>query len=219
MESNGSLIHGRIFGANLRGAGQRTRLIVLRHGEVNVERAPGLYGQFDAPLSERGVEQSHAAAEKLRGMELAAVASSDLQRARYLADLIAQERGLTVHERACFRERNFGEWQGLTWEQIEERWPHELTEYQKNPLAPIIPGGETYDQVSSRTLRGLDEFLIAHRGQTVVLAAHMGTIRVIAANALGLDLRNTFSIFNDNCTMTVIDYYDNGRAALRTLGG
>lgn len=219
MQNNGSLIRNRIFGANLRGAGRATRLIIVRHGEVDAVQAPGLYGQLDAPLSERGLTQSREAAAKLRNVKLAAVCSSDLQRARHLAQLIAKDHNLIPLEYPCFRERYFGEWQGLNWEQIHERWPDELTQYEENPMAQVIPGAENYHEVSARALPRLDELLTSHRGQTIALAAHMGTIRVIVANAIGLDLRNTFCIFNNNCSTTMIDYYDNGRAALRTLGG
>ena len=85
--------------------------------------------------------------------------------------IIAERLGLPVRTDATFQEADFGEWQGLTAEQIEERWPGQLEPWHtKADLRP--PGGESIEDVGRRLQRGLDALLAEGVDRTVVVVSH-----------------------------------------------
>src|SRR6266446_3415619 len=90
----------------------RLRLYLIRHGEVEGAADGRLLGRTDTPLSKRGLEQARKLAGELSEAQLSAVYSSDLQRARMTAELIAQRGNLKVQESSAWREVDMGEWEG-----------------------------------------------------------------------------------------------------------
>src|SRR5688572_6225273 len=90
-----------------------TTLYLIRHGEPDCQFHNCYYGQMDVPLSDRGMAQSRALAERLASLPFDAIYSSDLQRAGYLADLLAEPRDLPVRRLEVFRERHMGQFQGV----------------------------------------------------------------------------------------------------------
>jgi alpha-ribazole phosphatase len=194
------------------------RLLLARHGEVTT--VGQLYGQLDVPLSDRGREQSVALRERLRAYRLDAVYASDLERTRWAADLIAHERGLVVHERAALRERMFGDWQGKTWEEIQEMSPVEYEAYRRDFLTAVVPGGgETYVNVRDRVMPVVHEMVGEGEGRHVLLIGHAGVLRVILAEALGMPLRNIFRIELDYTNLSIIDFHPNGRQVVKVING
>jgi alpha-ribazole phosphatase len=209
----------RSFAPWYRKLGASTRLYLFRHGEVDSVRFPGLYGQLDATLSEEGLKQSQEAAARLDDVELDAVYSSDLERAAYLARLIAESHNLPLETFPEFRERHFGEWQNKTWDEIESEWPDLMRRYLAEYPSFVVPGGENFIAVRDRILSRLDVLLRRHSHGAIALAAHAGCNRVIVADALGLELDKVFNIWQDPACLNIIDYYDDGRALLRLVGG
>ena len=208
----------RSFAPWYRNLSAPTRLYLFRHGKVDKVRFPGLYGQLDATLSEEGVRQSHNAAARLADVRLDAVYASDLERAVYLARLIADEHNLPLETFPEFRERHFGEWQNKTWDEIETECPDLMRQYQNDYATFVVPGGENFLTVQQRILGRLDQVLERHQHGVIALAAHAGCNRVIIADALGLELEKIFNIWQDPACMNIIDYYDDGRAVLRMAG-
>ena|ERR1700730_16751375 len=93
---------------------ERLRLYLIRHGEVEGAASGKLLGRTDAPLSERGLEQSRQLAAELSTARLSVAYSSDLQRARMTAEIIAGRSDLKVQQISCWREIDMGEWEGST---------------------------------------------------------------------------------------------------------
>jgi len=125
-----------------------------------------------------------AAAQRLADDDLAAVYSSDLERALHTARAIAELHDLEVRPDPAFREIDQGEWTGLPTEEIRARWP-ELWGGARHYSAR--PGGESPSEVRTRALGGLVRVVAQHPTGTVVVVSHGGTIRWIGAEALGYD--------------------------------
>ena len=100
-----------------------TKLIIVRHGQTlwNLERK--YQGHSDIALTDTGLKQAQAVAERLAEEAVAAVYASDLSRAYKTAGYIAAKHNLTVHTVPELREIKFGDWEGLTYEEISVRWP------------------------------------------------------------------------------------------------
>ncbi|MGI8407052.1 MAG: histidine phosphatase family protein, partial [Actinomycetota bacterium] len=135
--------------------------------------------------------QAEDAARRFEDVKLTAVCASDLIRASDTARSIAEAQGLSVITDPRFREIDQGEWTGLEVEEIGRRWPElwgPARHYSKRP------GGESPQEVRARALAGLRDVVEAHPEGTVVIVSHGGTIRWLAAEALGYDDRRSARI-------------------------
>jgi len=156
------------------------RVLMLRHGqsEWNAERR--WQGWADPPLTDLGVAQAHAAAERLQGLGLEAVATSDLRRARMTAEVIADRLQLaSVLVDPDLRERDVGQWSGLTTDEIEARWPGQLDAWRQGRLASP-PGGEAdmlpcvLPAIERRLATGQAWLVVAHGGVIHAVDRHLG---------------------------------------------
>lgn len=183
-----------------------TRVYLLRHGEPEAEHLNCYYGQIDVPLGERGRRQSEQIARRLEDVPLDAVYSSDLSRAVYLAELLAEPRGLPVRRLAAFRERAMGELQGLTVPELERDHAEEFARWRADRIHHRVPGAENFVDLRDRVVPALMELVEAFRGRRIAIACHAGPIRVAVAHALGLPLENIFRIAVNHCGLFVLEF-------------
>ena len=157
-----------------------TRICFVRHGETpwNTERR--LQGHIDIPLNERGQAQAVAAAAWLSRYPLAAIYSSDLQRAAATAAHIGVALGLSPLLDTAFRERCYGIFEGLTYDEAQQRHPEAYAHFQnRQPDFSFAEGGESLIAFSARIVDRLQAVAAAHVGQTVVIVAHGGVLDVV----------------------------------------
>jgi probable phosphoglycerate mutase len=146
-------------------------LLLVRHGESTWNAENIWQGQADPPLSELGEQQAADAADHTNGMQ--AIWSSDLARARRTAEIVAARQGLSVEVDARLRERDAGEWQGLTRDEIEARYPGYLVSGRRPP------GYEGDASLAARALAAIDAIGAAHEGQCVLVLTHGGVVRTL----------------------------------------
>ena len=193
-----------------------TRLIVVRHGQTlwNLERK--YQGHSDIALTDKGIKQAEAVAARLAEEKIDAVYASDLSRAFKTAACIADKHGLTVQVVPALREIKFGDWEGLTYEQISEQWPGLLGKLWTTPDELQIPGGESFQQLKERAYTAIEKIVAAHPDQTVIVVAHGGTIGTILCAMLDIHLNHVWSIRQDNTAVNIIEYYE-GRPTITLL--
>jgi len=195
-----------------------TRLYLVRHGQVADGHTDRYHGHNDVDLSPTGIRQCQALAAHLRDVSFAGLYASDLTRTRRGAEIIGQGRGLPVQVIPAFREINFGIWEGLTFQEIMERYPEELRQ-RFNDLANYrIPGGESLKDLEARVSPALAELRQRHVGQNFLVVAHAGINRVILSRALNLDLNYIFRLDQAYAGLNIIDYYPD-LAVVRLLNG
>jgi broad specificity phosphatase PhoE len=155
------------------------RVLVVRHGQSEWNAAGRWQGQADPPLTELGLHQAAHAAQHVGAVD--AVVASDLERSRTTAGIIAELIGIgPVLVDAGFRERDAGEWQGLTKAEIAEGWPG----YLDDRLRP--PGFEPDDGFRGRIFAALDRVRDAVPAGDVLVVAHAGVVYQVEA-VLGVD--------------------------------
>ena len=190
-------------------------IYLVRHGETAWNSGKRIQGQSDIPLSERGMRQAEAVAARLAGVGLDVLYASDLGRARITGELIAgrQPRPVSVLLRPELRECDYGQWEGLTWSEAEQRFPEEWRNWKAGSGRPV--GGEDIVSLAERTGRLFDE--AAGNGRTVLISAHRGSLRTILCHALGMPqaFRDRFDIAN--CSVSVLECPAGGRARLLLL--
>ena len=163
-----------------------TTLLLARHGESDWNRARRWQGFADRPLTARGRAQAAALAERLEKFQLDAIYSSDLARAGSTAQAVAEAQGLDVVQLPALREVDVGEWQGLTRDEAENRFPDGFRRWQAGGTG--WEKGETYGEMSARVLKTVIGITRDHEGGRVLIVSHGGPIRAIHAAALGIEV-------------------------------
>lgn len=145
-----------------------TTILLARHGETDWNRQGRWQGWADPPLNAAGRAQARALASQLRQTAFDAVYSSDLQRARETAEIVAAPHGVPVVLDPGLREIDVGSWSGLTRAEIGERFPDGTR-----------PDGETREQHAARVLAAVERIARDNRGRRVLLVTHGGTMRAL----------------------------------------
>ncbi|MBP9804906.1 MAG: histidine phosphatase family protein [Candidatus Accumulibacter sp.] len=159
---------------------ETTRICLVRHGETtwNVEKR--IQGQIDVGLNTAGLLQAEAAARWLAGRAVAALYSSDLLRTRQTAERIASVLRLLPSLRPEFRERRYGLFEGLTYDEARAKYPAEYRSFERREPDFVIPaGGESLQQLFERVSSGLQRIATNHRGETVVIVTHGGVLDIV----------------------------------------
>ena len=152
------------------------RLTFVRHGATDWNRDRRFQGQSDIPLNAEGQAQARALARALRRDVFDYAVSSDLLRAMQTAQVISGKIPVVADRR--WREFAFGEWEGLTWEEIAQRWPEIAEQAVTAAKAYAPPGGETFDEVRARVGNALDE-LCASKYLHVLIVTHAGPLHAM----------------------------------------
>jgi len=183
---------------------------MVRHGQVvGYERFP-VYGHTDVQITEVGKLQMENLAERLRLANIKAIYSSDLQRTVMGARIIARHHDVPLYALPELREMHFGDWEGLTLEDIRGRFPGELEKRKAELTNYQTPGkGESIGHLSKRVMACLKRIMEEQNGNDILLVGHGGVNRVILCNALGLDLSQMFNLQQDYGCLNVIDYLSN----------
>jgi broad specificity phosphatase PhoE/ribonuclease HI len=208
-----------------RSPGGATRLILVRHGETEYTAQRRYSGRGDVALSVAGLAQAQAVAGRvavLAGPD-AVVVSSPLARCRRTAEAIAERlaaaHGLAdvpVQVEESLVECDFGEWEGLTFAEVRERWPDQMQAWLASPeVAP--PGGESFAAVSARVGPAVDRLVQANPDRAVVLVSHVSPIKLVLRDALAAADAFLHRLFLDAAGISVLDRWPDGGIAVRTV--
>ncbi|MDU2065830.1 MAG: alpha-ribazole phosphatase [Sporomusaceae bacterium] len=185
-----------------------TKIFYVRHGQTAWNLAMRYQGHTDIPLDEVGLQQAEAVATFLEKEKIDCIYASDLTRALETGRMIGRRQGLEVIPEPDFREIHFGEWEGLKYDQIQDKWATTLDQLYTQPDDIQIPGGESFRTVQERAMRAVSRILQKHQNQTILIASHGGTIRTILCAALHMPLNDLWSIRQDNTALNAVEYYD-----------
>ncbi len=194
------------------------RFILIRHGETEWNKTGQYQGQADIPLSERGRAQVAALGKRFENISVDAVYASPLSRAYDTARAIAEPKGLPIQCMDGFKELNFGEWDGLTKEQLTEQFGDPFVRYRTEPFHYPMPGEKSLSRARLRVGSALEDIkeIYRHTGKTVVVAAHGGILKLAIFHLLDMGSRLYRCIELDNTSLTVIDVEED-RCILRVL--
>lgn len=181
-----------------------TKLILVRHGETDWNRADRIQGWLDIPLNEEGIKQAERLAKELSGMKLAAIYSSPLKRALQTAKAIAEKRHLKIKKASNLKEINQGKWQGLLVSEAGKRYKKLYSRWLCEPLEVRPPEGESLEEVSRRVEKACRRIVESHPGETVCLVTHKVTAALIKCHYLNLDRNSLWKLLPGNATWETI---------------
>ncbi len=194
-----------------------TTTVLLRHGDTQLSPEHRFSGLNDLPLSADGARQARAAACRLAtGDPIDAVVSSPLQRAVATAAIAASELGLTAGIDDDLRETDFGEWDGFTLAEIQQRWPAAAASWLRDPdQAP--PSGESFAAAARRVNRACDRLLRDHEGRTVLVVSHITPIKILLCRALGVPLGTVYRLYLGSACLNEIQWHGRGFATVHRV--
>ena len=153
-------------------SGHLTKVYWIRHAEAEGNLYRRCHGQYDSLVTENGKAQLAALERRFDGVEIDAVYTSDLYRARRTADALAQPRGLAAIKHKGLREIDLGPWEDLPWLEVAQRYPEEYDIFTHKMWEFDIAGAEPVTAVAERGMKTLAEIAARHRGQTVAIVSH-----------------------------------------------
>lgn len=196
-----------------------TRVYLIRHGQVAGFDQPRYNGHNDVALTDYGVGQYHDLKERLSAKKIAACYSSDLSRCTIGAGIICKPISIKPILNSKLRELNIGIWEGLTWQDIQARWPEQWQARLADLVNYRVPQGENLLDVAARVMPVMEEIVERHRGEEVLVVAHGGVNRIVLLNTIGAPLAGMFNIEQNYGCLNIIDYYADDRATVKLLNG
>ncbi len=213
-----------------------TILYLIRHGETEGAEKRRYKGSIDVPLSENGVRQMERVSEflfalmqksssmdsvkqdsnplssplfkKEKGGLLNTLYCSDLSRAIKSAQIIGAPYSLKPIVIPALRERNFGIWEGMSFDEIREKYPDEFDAWAGNPLKFSPMGGESTSEMTERVIKSFDEIIADHAGENIAVVSHGGVNRIILCHLLSIPLENIFRIEQDYAALNIVEFWD-----------
>lgn len=183
-------------------------IYLVRHGQTEWNSIGRYQGNTDIPLSEVGIAQARACAEAMTDIHIDRIICSDLSRAKVTAEAILGNRDIPFTVDARLREINFGHWEGLTYDEIQARWPEAVHTMYCSPEKVKISGGESFFEVQHRAWSALeDEMEKAADGETILVVAHGGTNRTLICKMLNLSLHYAWNLSQGNTSISRVDFY------------
>ncbi len=187
---------------------------LVRHGETEWNRTGRMQGHLGVPLNAEGRYQASRLAERLRRVEFSAIYASDLARAAETAGIIADGRNLAVTPESDLREFSCGEWEGLTLEEVETRYPGVLAERIEagGNMGWSAPGGESAIDALQRVSRFVTRAKASlDAGENILVVAHGGTLRALVVCLLDLADTDFWKFHVDNTALAIVNDHDGSR--------
>lgn len=187
-----------VYGAGAPMSDEATRILVIRHGQTAWNASGIVQGHTDIALDALGLWQAQQLARALADADLQAIYSSDLARARQTAAPLAACQGLELQLDVGLRERGFGAFEGLSFAQVEQRWPEQAAAWRRRDADAGAPGGEVLRDFRDRAVAAVTRLASAHRGRCIALVTHGGVLDQLyrQATRITLDAPRTWQVPN-----------------------
>ena len=197
----------------------KTRIYLIRHGEIAGSEISRYNGQMEVPLTPKGLDQYQLLAKRLQDVPAAACYTSDLTRCVQGAEILCAQREIAFEPRKELRELSFGDWEGMAWTELAERFPEAWKNRMKNFVEFRAPGGENLLDLRDRVVPTLHEIIARHPGEELFVIGHGGVNRIILLEAVGASPSSMFRIEQDYGCLNIIDYYEDGNPVVKLLNG
>ena len=184
------------------------KLLLIRHGQTDWNLLGKYQGQTDIALSGEGIRQADLLAQNFPVDTLDIIYTSDLQRAFMTAERLAEKFSAPLYADKALRELNFGAWEGLTYQEIAERWPQEVKNLFGAPEKLQIPEGETFLMLQRRAMDKIHEIRAENEGKNVAVVTHGAITKAILTALLHIPLHYVWMLRQDNTAVNILRFDD-----------
>jgi alpha-ribazole phosphatase len=198
---------------------QYTRIYLWRHPEVQGSGDGKFWGHTDVGLTDKGKAQQINIAKYMAQRKPTAIYCSDLQRARLVAESIANsfDPPMQVNAMTQLRELGLGEWEGMTYLEIDEKYPGVLAQRAEDLARFRAKDGESLHDMAARVLPVFDEIVASNKAGRICMVTHAGVNRVILTKVLGAPLDHVFRLDQAYAALNVVDVFEDGLPLVRNL--
>jgi len=189
-------------------------ILLLRHGQTDWNHSGRWQGHADIPLNETGQKQAAALCQRLRSWPIDTIYTSDLQRCVQTAEPLAAELGIAPIKKKVWRERDVGDFSGLTGEQAREQFPDVWARTTRGMIDP--PNGEAFTDVLSRAWQAYESVRDTHSEGMVAVITHGGLLHALLGQVMGIDpaIYGRFSM-RGNTGLSIIEVNSHGAVVTR----
>ena len=206
--------------SSARGGQQTADVVLLRHGDTKLtpERRFSGVGRGDPGLSETGRDQARRAAASalLQGNTFTEVLSSPMTRCQETAQIVAAALGVSVSVDPELREMDFGLWEGMTFDEVQDRYPEDLRRWTQSASASPTGSSETFAALLDRMGTVAERFASRYAGASVIAVTHVTPVKALVARALGAPPAALFRMELSSACFSRISY-TGGEASVRLL--
>jgi alpha-ribazole phosphatase len=185
------------------------KLFLVRHGQTDWNLAQRFQGYSDVPLNGVGRQQAVALKNRLSGQIIDCIYSSDLQRASETARVISNGK-IEMRIDSRLREMNFGLWEGLTYNEVKEKYTDALSVWESDLYQNSPMDGETLEQLARRVQSMLNDLCEKHVDQTVLVVAHGGVLQTLVCLALNLSPAMYWQFGISPASLSEVSFYPAG---------
>ena len=189
---------------------ESTKVILIRHGETEWNLSGRWQGHADSALSERGVSQAVALGERIKKESIDHFYTSDLERAQHTSRLVGEPSGWVAEPMESLRERDLGVLEGLTTDEMIDKFPNEYQSFRNDGSDYQIPDGESFRQFYERCSQALEEVSFRHSGKRIGLVTHGGFLGAIFRYVLKIPLDAERNYVLLNCSVNRLEKTDKG---------
>ncbi|AEV68461.1 histidine phosphatase family protein [Acetivibrio clariflavus] len=193
-----------------------SKIYLVRHGETDWNKEDRCQGCTDTDLNSEGIRQAELVAERLMREEIHVIYCSNLRRAYRTAQIIADKFGLNVIKSEALNEISFGDWEGLTFEEIRKRKDYDYNAWRLSPHTAVFPGEGSLDNVYNRVMKYVDEIILRNSGKNILIVSHGGVIKLIILGLLGIELEAYNKFYIANTSVSIV-HIDKDKRYLKTL--
>ena len=185
-----------------------TKIYLIRHGQTEWNKGQIFRGRIDISLNERGGKEAAAILEVMKDNNISAIYTSPLKRSMETARPMAEFFNLEIVPVDGLTDINYGDWQGLTMDDVRKRYKAQYNQWIKTPNLVKFPNGETLDEVQGRSFCAFKEIVKENPGKTIVVLPHRVINKVLLCALLGLDNSHFWDIRQDTGCINLIEYSD-----------
>jgi probable phosphoglycerate mutase len=189
---------------------------LLRHGQTEHTPERRFSGRNELPLSLTGRAEAEAAAVRAAGLGIEVIVASPLRRTRETAEIVAAALGLPVTFDKDLVELDFGDVEGLTFDEAREKHPLAARRFMSD-ITVAAPGGESIVDVGTRVSRARRRILSDHAGRTVLVVSHVTPIKLFLAAGLGTGEDVVHRVFLDAASLCTVAWSSDGRTSVRSV--
>lgn len=183
------------------------QLLLIRHGRTGWNEEPRVMGARPIPLNEAGLAQARHLRNWLAQIELQAIYTSPILRARQTAEIIAEGRStLKIFDEPGVAEVDYGDWVGLPFSEVAEKYEKDYQMYLKQPSQMRVPGGEAVLAMQKRSVAAIEKIKKKHAAARAAVVSHADVLKAIIVHYLGIPLDGLQRIGCDNGSLSLFHF-------------
>lgn len=183
-----------------------TKIYLVRHGQTKWNKDLIFRGRKDIPLNETGNREAEAIAHTLKNKNIDAIYTSPLKRSVQTGEPTEKIFGIKSIPIQEFIDINYGEWEGLTFSEVQNKYREQYALWENKPEKVRFPGGETLEETRERSFKGFKNIIKNNPDKSILIIPHRVINKILLCGILGIDNSYFWRIQQDTGCINVIEY-------------